>query len=191
MKKKKKNKEEEVDGIQENDQTAPSKIEEMTEEELLKKAIEYRDLSQRLAADYQNLQKQTEARISDIRKYSTEQLLLELAPLVDYFNSAFSTVPAEELESGWMMGIKHIQDQLLKTLQENNIEVIDAVGKTFDPEFHEAVGEEDSDEPADTILKNPQAGFTLNGRVVKPAKVIVAKTKEEKQEDNKANLKDN
>ncbi len=151
------------------------KISELTEEELLTKVIEYRDLSQRLAADYQNLQKDTEKRMTEFRKYSNEQLVLELAPVLDYFNSAFAAVPEEELNSGWMLGIKHIKDHFIKVLNENNIEIIETSNQTFDPELHEAVSEEDSQLPEDTIIKETQAGFKLQGRVIKPAKVVVSK----------------
>lgn len=149
-------------------------LEQLTEEELLHKAKEYKALSQRLAADYQNLQKETDKRLADFRKYANDQLLLEIAPLIDYFDSAFAAVPDEEKDTNWMLGIKYIQDHLLAVLKNHNVEMIEAVGQQFDPALHEAVSEEEvADVASGTILKQSQAGIKLNGKVVKHAKVVV------------------
>lgn len=149
-------------------------LEKMTEDELLNKAKEYKALSQRLAADYQNLQKETDKRLADFRKYANDQLLLEVAPLIDYFDSAFAAVPDEEKDTNWMLGIKYIQDHLLAVLKNHNVEMIEAVGQPFDPALHEAVSEEEAPDVASgIILKQSQAGIKLNGKVVKHAKVVV------------------
>ncbi len=153
----------------------PKDLEALTEEELLKKAIEYRDLSQRLAADYQNLQRDTDRRLADVRKYAVENLIMEIAPIVDYFDSAFAAVPEADRDSNWMKGIKYIQDHLMNVLKQNNVTLIETVGHDFDPNLHEAVGEEDSDAKPHSIIKQVQAGFTLNDKVIKHAKVITAK----------------
>lgn len=158
----------------EGEPPVPTKLQDMTEEELLAKAKEYKALSQRMAADYANLQRETEERIKLTRKYAGEQLLLEIAPLVDYFNSAFETVPEDLKNNDWLKGVKYIQAHLLKVLEDNNVELINAAGETFDAELHEAISEEESDEPDNTILKQVQAGFKLNGKVVRCAKVVVA-----------------
>ncbi len=151
-------------------------LDEMTEEELLDKVLEYRAMSQRLAADYQNLKKEADVRVANARKYGTEALISEIAPLVDYFDSAFSTVPEEEMSSSWMVGIKYIQDHLLKVLKDNNVELIESVGKEFNPELHEAVSEEESEEvKSHYIIRQSQSGFLLNGKCIRPAKVVVAK----------------
>lgn len=164
-----------TDGVDESADAPKTSLEEMTEEELLLKAKEYKDRSLRLAADYQNLQRETEQRISDMRKYATDGLIQEIAPLVDYFDSAFSAVPEEEMNSGWMQGIKYIQNHLIKVLEDHGVQLIEAVGKQLDTQFHEAVDEVESDQPSGTVIKQTQAGLMLHGKVIRHAKVVVAK----------------
>lgn len=161
----------------------PKDLEALTEEELLKKAIEYRDLSQRLAADYQNLQRDTDRRMADVRKYAVENLIMEIAPIVDYFDSAFAAVPESDRDSSWMKGIKYIQDHLMSVLKQNNVTLIETVGHDFDASLHEAVGEEVSDAKPHSIIKQVQAGFKLNDKVIKHAKVITAKELETQTEN--------
>ncbi|MBI2416292.1 MAG: nucleotide exchange factor GrpE [Candidatus Kerfeldbacteria bacterium] len=157
--------------------TIDQQLEQLTEEELLQKVIEYRDLSKRLAADYQNLQRETDRQVINVQKFATEQLLLELCPLVDYFDSAFATVPETDQSSSWLKGIYHIRDYLMKILREHQVTTIEALGQPFNPNLHEAVSEIVSDQPAGTVVQQTQAGFYLNGKVIRPAKVIIAKTK--------------
>lgn len=175
---------------------APQKteVEQLTEEELLQKVMEYKAVAQRATADYRNLQRETEQRLKDMRQYATESVIVELCPLVDYFNSAFNAVPEAEQKSNWLQGMRHIQSYLMTILHNHSVDMIDAVGKPFDPKLHETVGEEDSDQPAHTVIKVSQPGFTLSDKVIRPAKVIVAKEKDivekntiETQTENKIN----
>lgn len=148
-----------------------------TEEALLQKIVEYKNLAVRATADYRNLQKETDQKMSDMRKYATEQLLQDLCPLVDYFDSAFQAIPAEQQTQPWIQGVKHIQSYLMQILKQYDVERMETVGKPFDPNIHEAVGEEESDQPEQTVIKESQAGFTLHGKVIRHAKVVVAKAK--------------
>jgi len=150
------------------------KLEQLTEEELLKKVADYKALLQRMTADYQNLQKDTDRRLDEMRKFATAELVLELCPLVDYFDSAFAAIPETERSSNWLQGIKHIQDYLLRILQAHQVIRITTVGQIFDPNVHEAAGEEPSAAPEHSVVRELQAGFTLNGKVIRPAKVITA-----------------
>lgn len=159
---------------------ADPELDKLTEEELLKKVIEYRGLSQRLTADYQNLKKETDQRLASMSKYANANLLEEIVPAIDYFNSAFAHVPESDRNSSWLKGVQHIQDYLWKVLRDHNVTPITTVGQQFNPELHEAVGEEDSDQPDNTIIREAQAGFMLNDKVLRHAKVIVKKAEEEK-----------
>lgn len=149
-----------------------------TEEALLEKILEYKNLAVRATADYRNLQKESEEKISNMRKFATEQLLQDLCPLVDYFDSAFKAIPAEQQTQPWIQGVKHIQSYLMQILKQYDVERMETVGKPFDPHLHEAVAEEESSEAApQTVLKESQAGFTMHGKVIRHAKVIVSKQK--------------
>lgn len=140
------------------------------------KAQEYLLGWQRCQADYQNLQKETARRIQEHTKYATEALLEELLPLVDYFKFAFNGVPEAEKNSPWLKGVEHIQTNFISILRNNNVEMMDVVGKKFDANLHDAVAEVDAEgtEPG-IIVEEVTPGFTLNGKVVRHAKVKVSK----------------
>lgn len=162
-----------------------------TEEALLEKVLEYKNVAMRATADYRNLQRETDARLADIRKFATEELLRELCPLVDYFDSAFAAIPEDQTTVGWVQGVRHIQDCLLQILRNNQVERMKTIGQQFNPALHESVGAEASDQPDHTILKEMQAGFLMNGKVIRPARVIIsqgntmaAENKSENQNQN-------
>lgn len=152
--------------------------EEMTqesEEALLQKIVEYKNLAMRATADYRNLQRETDQKIQDMRKFANDQLLSELFPLVDYFDSALDAVPDEQKDQSWIQGIRHIQDYLMQILKNHEVERMQTLGQMFNPNIHEAVGEEASDQPDQTVVREAQAGFTLHGKMIRPAKVIISK----------------
>lgn len=148
---------------------------ELSEEALLQKIVEYKNLAVRATADYRNLQRESDQRAQNMRQFATDQLLTELCPLVDYFDSALAAVPDDQTEQSWIQGVRHIQDYLMKILKDNNVERMLTAGQLFDPNLHEAVGEEESDQPDQTIIREVQAGFTLHNKVIRHAKVIIAK----------------
>ncbi|MFA6474836.1 MAG: nucleotide exchange factor GrpE [Patescibacteria group bacterium] len=137
--------------------------------------IDYKEVAQRATADYRNLQRETDERLKHIRQFANEDLLQELCPLVDYFDSAFQAIPPEQLTQPWLQGVKHIQTYLLQVLKNHSVERMETVGKPFDPHLHEAVGEEASEQPDQTIVREAQAGFMMHDKVIRHAKVIVAK----------------
>lgn len=146
-----------------------------TETVLLQQLAEYKQAAQRATADYRNLQRDTDQRLGDMRKYATEELLVELCPAIDYFDSAFTAIPEEQKSAAWVVGIKHIQDYILQVLKAHNVERMTTAGQLFNPEYHEAMGEEVSELPDQTIVKEIQAGFLMNGKVIRHAKVIISK----------------
>lgn len=152
---------------------APTESSPLSEAE--QKAQEYLLGWQRCQADYQNLQKETARRMAEHSKYATEGLLEELLPLVDYFKFAFNGVPEAEKNSPWLKGVEHIQTNLLNILRNNNVEMMEVVGKSFDANLHDAVAEVDSDQESGTIVEEVTPGFTLNGKVIRHAKVKTAK----------------
>ncbi|MBI4406990.1 MAG: nucleotide exchange factor GrpE [Candidatus Kerfeldbacteria bacterium] len=145
------------------------------EEALLQKIVEYKNLAVRATADYRNLQRESDQRMQTMRQFANDQLLTELCPLVDYFDSALAAVPSDQADQSWIQGVRHIQDYLMKILKDNNVERMPTAAQLFDPNLHEAVGEEVSDQPDQTIIREVQAGFTLHGKVIRHAKVIIAK----------------
>ena len=157
--------------------TVTEDIAQESEEALLQKIVEYKNLAVRATADYRNLQRESEEKLQAMRQFANDQLLLELFPLVDYFDSALAAIPEDQKEQSWIQGIRHIQDYLMKILKDHDVERMNTLGQMFNPNIHEAVGEEPSDQPDQTIVREAQAGFTLHGKMIRPAKVIISKQK--------------
>lgn len=145
-------------------------------------AEEYKSAWQRALADYKNLQKETQDRRAEWVSMSEQQIVEEFIPVYDNFKKAFAHHP--ELKSSdennkqiqnWINGIGYIQKQFQEVMKNHNVEEIKTVGEMFDPRRHETVGEEESDKPHGTILKEADGGYTMGARVIKVAKVIIAK----------------
>lgn len=143
--------------------------------EILKnQAEDYLNCWKRAVADYQNLKKETEKNQAEFVKFANLILIMELLPILNNFKAAFDCVPEEQKENDWVKGIECIKKQFEDLLKNLDIEEIKTVGEKFNPESHEAMGKEESEEPEDTIIKECQPGYSWHGKVIIPAKVIVA-----------------
>ena len=137
---------------------------------------EYLNGWKRAQADYQNLKKETASRQTEMAQFANQQTIESFLPLVDYFTYAFKHVPAEAQNSEWLQGMKHIQSSLLKILADSGVEPVKTIGTTFDHDKHESVAEINAAEkPSATIIEETAAGFTRHGKVIRHAKVKVAK----------------
>ncbi len=140
---------------------------------------EYKTNWQRATADYQNLQKETATRRAEWASLSEQTILEEFIPVYDNFKKAFASKEQgtwnKEQES-WVTGIGYIKKQFGDVLKNYQVEEIKTVGEKLDTRLHESVGEEEVEgkEPA-TIIKEVDGGYTMKGRVMKVAKVIIAK----------------
>lgn len=135
---------------------------------------------QRALADYKNLQRETEEKRGEWVRYSKQQILEDFIPVYNNFTKAMEHADANDSANktleNWAKGIEYIMKQFGGVLKNHGIEEIKTVGEEFNPERHEAVGEEESDEvESGKILREVEAGYVMSGRVVKVAKVVVAK----------------
>ncbi|MFA7662372.1 MAG: nucleotide exchange factor GrpE [Patescibacteria group bacterium] len=143
--------------------------------EIERQAEEYLAGWKRAKADYANLKKQTEENQFEIIKFANKNLILEILPIHNNFKYALSYIPADQLESDWVVGLKHIKNQLDEFLRKMGVEEIKTEGEKFDPNLHEAITQEKRDNlDEDTIIKELEAGYILSGQTVRPAKVIVS-----------------
>lgn len=145
-------------------------------EELKKKADEYLNGWKRAQADYQNLRKQTAQDQVDFIKFANENVVLEIIPVLDNFQSAYSAVPKELESNPWVQGIKFIKKQLEDVLAKNGVKPIECLNKEFDPKFHEAVNckkEDNAKKEKLIVCKEMSRGYELNGKIIRPAKVEV------------------
>jgi molecular chaperone GrpE len=141
---------------------------------------------QRVSADYTNYQKRIAKQIAESVAYEKKMILRSLLPSLDNFEHAFAgigTGQGEESLQKMIEGIRLIYDHMLDTLKSHGVEKIDAMGKSFSPDLHEAVMQrEEADKENNTILEVYQSGYTLGGQVLRPAKVIVNRLPEKSEE---------
>lgn len=130
----------------------------------------------RLAADFDNYRKRVQRQNYDLMARANENLICALLPVLDNFILALNTIDDPSIFKGMQM----IYNQLMGVLQNEGLVRIEAVGCLFDPEIHEAVAKEESSEHDENIiLEETRWGFTLAGKVLRPALVKVNIKKEE------------
>lgn len=129
----------------------------------------------RALADYQNLQRETERRLGEWTRMSEAQILGEFLPVYDHLKLAINNEQLTSDKNPWLEGVRHVARQFEGILKAHGIEEIKTVGEVFDASRHEAVGEEESEQPEHTIIRETEGGYTMGGKVLKVAKVIVAK----------------
>ena len=156
------------------------KVEEQAEEQAETKEPEQTPEEQeserymRLMAEFQNFKKRAAKEKTDIHAYANEKLMNELLPVLDNFERALET-KTEEVES-YAKGMELIFNQMKTALENHGLKEIEALGEDFDPSKHNAVMNEDSEEyESGKVCKVLQKGYELNGRVIRPAMVAVAK----------------
>lgn len=133
----------------------------------------YLDLLQRTQADFDNYQKRNRRELELERKYALTPLARDLLPVLDNFERALA---ATTEENSLTQGIRMVRNQLLDILRRHHIVPIECQGQPFDPNQHEAMMEEaTADQPPGTILRVLEPGFVYHDRVLRPAKVVVAK----------------
>lgn len=137
---------------------------------------EYLNGWKRATADYQNLKKDLENQRLEYAEYANVKALMEFFPIYDNLKKAALAVPEDQRELGWVQGVLYILRQFEEVLKQNGLEPISAEGAAFDPTHHEAVSEESLDSvPPGTVIREVASGYTVRGKVIVPAKVIVAK----------------
>lgn len=129
----------------------------------------------RLMAEFQNYKKRVAKEKSDIHSYANEKIVTELLEVLDNFERALATDNSTDVE-GYAQGMKLIFDQLLGVLTKSGLVEVKALGEEFDPNMHNAVMTADSEEyDSNKVCNVLQKGYTLNGKVIRPSMVTVAK----------------
>ncbi len=150
--------------------------EETVEEDVLQQALdevaELKDKLLRQHADMENMRKRTERQVADAHKFAVEKFAAALLDVVDNLERAVET--EEGNEQAVREGVALTLDSWHKVASKFALERVDAVGQMFDPHLHEALSKMPSDEPEDTVIAQHVAGYTLNGRLLRPAKVLVS-----------------
>ena len=140
-----------------------------------KEATDNYDKYLRAVADLDNYKKRAIRDKADIIKYGNEDVIKDILPFVDSLDRALAHADSSDVQS-FKEGIKLIQEQLLSCLKKHGVEKIDSVGLDFDPNFHEAMMQVESEEHAENkVVNEVQKGYLLNGRLLRPSKVCVCK----------------
>ncbi|MCF8082118.1 MAG: nucleotide exchange factor GrpE [Deltaproteobacteria bacterium] len=158
-------------------------LEEMTREQLIEKLEEMekeRDDNQdrylRAKAEMENVKKRFQKEKQDLLKYANESLLKQLLPVADNLEKAIGHSQEQNSLKTLLEGVDLTLKGLLDTLNKAGVEPLEAVGEPFDPNFHEAMSEAESEEaPPGTVIQEFQKGYTLNNRLLRPAMVVISK----------------
>lgn len=142
------------------------------------KAKDHWEALVRTTADFDNFKKRAARERQDAVKFANESLLQKLIPILDTFDMALSAAAnaKEGTAQSLQTGVSMILSQFRNTLSDAGLEEVDASGKPFDPNFHEAVSQQEtSDVPEGHVVQQLRKGYKLKERLLRPATVIVAK----------------
>ena len=142
-----------------------------------------KDTFLREKAELENFKKRLTKEKDDFVQFANERLLQELIQIEDNLERALE-VPNATLES-LKEGVEMIQKQFSAFLKNQKVEPIEAIGKAFDPTLHEVLNQQESEEHEEnTVIEEYSKGYTLNGRILRSAKVVISKKPAEKKEDS-------
>jgi molecular chaperone GrpE len=129
----------------------------------------------RAVADYKNFKRRTDQERAELIRGASAGLLLKLLPVLDDFERATASASDEIASSSWFEGIRLIGQKLQTVLESEGVSPIDAIGKEFDPNLHEAVIYEDAGDGTSMVIAELQKGYMLRDRVLRPSMVKVGK----------------
>jgi molecular chaperone GrpE len=135
----------------------------------------FRDLALRSQADFENYKKRSAREKEEAIKYANSSLLVRLVGIIDNFELGLAAAKEQGADSPIYSGMVLVQKQLNDLLAENGLQPIEAEGKTFDPNLHEAILHEPSDQvPEEVVLRQTRRGYRYKDRLLRPAKVVVS-----------------
>lgn len=149
------------------------------------KLKEFQDKFLRLQADFDNSRKRIEKQAQDFVKYANEGIILELLVVLDDLERTLSASQNNKTEV-LLKGVEMILAHLYEMLKEHGVRPIEVTGKAFDPHTSEALLQVESDSPEATVVEELQKGYFFNDRVIRTAKVAIAKAQNDNQVDKSA-----
>ena len=129
----------------------------------------------RCLADFDNYKKRTAAEREQFAQFANEAIATDLLPIVDGLKRALDAAAAAKMAEEMLKGIALVKKQFEDTLGKHGLKEIEAVGKPYDPNLHEAILQKEDSGPAGIVIEEMQKGYTFRGRVIRPAMVIVSK----------------
>ncbi len=189
-KKKKKDEKSQTEVVEkgEKEESKPATETELLEERLAKSEEQVKELEDRLlrlAAEYDNFRKRTAREFEAICQNANENLILKLLDTLDNFERALESAKSSNDYDNFHKGVELIYNHLKELLQKEGLKEIEAVCQPFDPNYHEAVTQCESEEHEEGVVADEMCkGYMLNDKLLRPSKVVVSKgkPKEEKEE---------
>ncbi len=143
-------------------------------EDKQKEIVEYKNRWLRAQADFDNYRRRMQREIEEINQYAGEQLVKDILPVIDNFERALDSV--KETDDPFYKGVKLIYQQFIDILKKHEIKQIEALGKPFDPKYHEAVVMVESEEfEPNTVAEVLLNGYMYHSKVIRPSMVKVVK----------------
>jgi len=157
-------------------------------QELKDQIVSEKDRALRLSAEFENYKKRSQREINDFKKFANESIFRQLLSVVDNLERAISAAQENSKESALFEGVKLTHKDIIKLFETFNVKPVEAANKTFDPNFHQAVTQEETDKfPDNTVTTVLQKGYLLHDRLIRPAMVVVSKKANKETEKNKEN----
>ena len=125
----------------------------------------------RAVADYQNLRRRSEEERKEYARYTLTALIVNYLPVLDDLSRAVESVDADIADRDWVAGIRMVERKFRSVLESSGVQPIAAEGQPFDPAMHEAIAHAPG--PEGQVVAIVQAGYALDGRVIRPARVVV------------------
>ena len=148
-------------------------------EEQISEADGLKDSLKRIQAEFENYKKRSSREIEEFRKFANQSLIKEMLSVVDNLELAMnSTNDHKTIDKDLLQGLEMTHKEILKVFEKFNVKPIDAKGQPFDPTFHEAVMQEETNDYAkNTVINEMQRGYMIHDRLLRPSMVVVAKPK--------------
>jgi len=134
----------------------------------------FRDLALRSQADFENYKKRAAREKEEAIKYANSSLLERLVAIVDNFELGLDAAKGEGQQSPVYSGMTLVRKQLSDFLAENGLQPIEAEGKNFDPNLHEAIAHQPSDFPEGTVIRQTRRGYRFKDRLLRPSQIVVS-----------------
>lgn len=181
-----KHKHPDIEGDQDDNNTGQL-LTELSHEELIQKLNETEQKANenwekllRVQAETDNAARRAERDVANAHKYALEKFVNELLPIVDSLELSAASVPAEMQAAAKpvLEGVELTLKMFYSAMEKFGVQQVNPVGEAFNPELQQAISMQPSDEKPNTVLSVLQKGYTLNGRLVRPALVVVSKAQE-------------
>ena len=176
----------------EKEEARPATEIDLLKERLAKSEKQAKELEERLlrlAAEYDNYRKRTAREFEAICQNASENLILKLLETLDNFERALDAAKNSNDYDSFRKGVELIYTHLKELLEKEGLKEIDAVCKPFDPNFHEAVTQCESDEHDEGIVADQMCkGYMLNEKLLRPSKVVVSKGKPKHEKEENKNM---